>query len=101
MNNYMRIIKEELEIQFGDLCADQAELEERLDKQQENVAPMFEQQTCGRKWRPLGSRTRGPFNSCESWKQTCGWPRSRSHYHFSETTEIQQCNILGNIPPKV
>ena len=66
MSNYMRIIREELEIKFGDLCADQAELEERFDKQQENVASMFEQQTCGRKWRPLGARTGSPFKSCES-----------------------------------
>jgi len=65
MGNYMRVTREELEIQIGELCAGQAELEERLDKQQENVASMFEQQTCGRKWRPLGARTRSPFNSCE------------------------------------
>jgi len=35
-------MREELEIQFGDLCADQAELEEKIDKQQENVASVFE-----------------------------------------------------------
>ena len=58
MGNCMRIMREELEIQFGDLWAEQAELEERLDKQQENVASMFEQQTCGRKWRPLGENSR-------------------------------------------
>jgi len=42
MGNYMRIIREELEIQLGDLCADQAELEEKFHKQQENVASIFE-----------------------------------------------------------
>ena len=58
MGNYMRVIREELEIQIGELCAGQAELEERLDKQQENVASMFEQQSCGRKWRPPGENSR-------------------------------------------
>jgi len=58
MGNYMRVIREELEIKFGDLCAYQAELEEMLDKQQENVASMFEQQSCERKWRPPGENSR-------------------------------------------
>jgi hypothetical protein len=48
MGNYMRVIREELETRIGDLCVDQAKLEEKLDKQQENVAFMVEQQTCGR-----------------------------------------------------
>jgi len=54
----MRVIREELEIQIGELCAGQAELEERLHKQQENVASVFEQQSCGRKWRPSGENSR-------------------------------------------
>ena len=58
MGNYMRVIREELETHISDLCAGQAELEERLDKQQENVASMFEQQCCGRKWRPPGENSR-------------------------------------------
>jgi hypothetical protein len=34
MGNFMGVIREELETHIGDLCAGQAELEERLDKQQ-------------------------------------------------------------------
>ena len=96
----MRVIREELEIQIGELCAGQAELEERLHKQQENVASMFEQQSCGRKG-GHPARTRGPFNRCGSWKQTCRWRRSRGQYHYSKTTKIQRYNKLGSIPPKV
>jgi len=58
MGNYMRVIMEELETQIGDLCAGQAKLEERLDKQQENVASMVEQHTCERQWRALGKNSR-------------------------------------------
>jgi hypothetical protein len=65
MGNYMRVIMEELETQIGDLCAGQAELEERLDKQQENVASMVEQHTCERQWRH-SARTRDPISSCGS-----------------------------------
>jgi len=42
--NGMSAIREELEAQISDLCAGQTELEERLDKQQKNVASMVEQQ---------------------------------------------------------
>jgi len=58
MGNCLRVFKEELEIRIDELCAGQAELEERLDKQQENVASMFEQQSGGRKWRPPGENSR-------------------------------------------
>jgi len=58
MGKYMRVTRGELETQIGELCTGQAELEERLDKQQESVASIFEQQTCGRKWRPLGENSR-------------------------------------------
>jgi hypothetical protein len=58
MGNCLRVFREELEIQIGELCAGQAELEERLDKQQENVASIFEQQSSGRKWRPLVENSR-------------------------------------------
>jgi len=44
MGNGMSAIREELETQISDLCAGQRELEERLDKQQKNVACMVEQQ---------------------------------------------------------
>jgi len=54
----MRVINEELETEIGDLCAGQPKLEERLDKQHENVASMVEQQACGRKWRPLSEISR-------------------------------------------
>ena len=38
MGNSMSAITEELETQIRDLCTGQTELEERLDKQQKNVA---------------------------------------------------------------
>jgi hypothetical protein len=41
----MSVIREELQTQIGDLCAGQAELEERLDKQQKDVHSMVEQNT--------------------------------------------------------
>jgi len=44
MGNSMSAIREELETQISDLCAGQTELEERLEKQQKNVASMVEQQ---------------------------------------------------------
>jgi len=44
MGNCMSAIREKLEIQITDLCAGQTELEDRLDKQQKNVASMVEQQ---------------------------------------------------------
>jgi hypothetical protein len=44
MGNGMSAIREELETQISDLCAIQTELEERLDKQQKNVATILEQQ---------------------------------------------------------
>jgi len=40
----MSAIREKLETQIGDLCTGQAELEERLDKQQKNVTSKVEQQ---------------------------------------------------------
>jgi len=42
--NCMSTIREELETQISDLCAGQTKLEERLDKQQKNVASVVEQQ---------------------------------------------------------
>jgi hypothetical protein len=44
MGNYMRIIREELKIQLGYLFFNQAELEERLVKQMENIASIVQQQ---------------------------------------------------------
>jgi cob(I)alamin adenosyltransferase len=44
MGNCMSAIREELETQIGDLCTVQAELGERLGKQQENVTSIVEQQ---------------------------------------------------------
>jgi hypothetical protein len=58
MGNYMTVIREEPETQICHMCAGQAELEERLDKQQDNVVFMFEQQFCGRKCRPFGVNSR-------------------------------------------
>jgi hypothetical protein len=45
MSNCMSVIREELQTQIGDLCAAQAELEDRFDKQQKDVNSMVEQQT--------------------------------------------------------
>jgi len=45
MGNCMSAIRQELETQISDLCSGQTELEDRLDKQQKNVASMVEQQT--------------------------------------------------------
>jgi hypothetical protein len=45
MGNCMSIIREKHETQIGNFCAGQAELEERLDKQQKNVTSKVEQQT--------------------------------------------------------
>jgi hypothetical protein len=44
-SNCIGVIREQLQTQIGDLRAGQAEIEERLDKQQKNVNSMFEQQT--------------------------------------------------------
>jgi len=44
MGNCMSAIME-LKTQISDRCADQEQLEERLDKQHRNVTSMFEQQT--------------------------------------------------------
>ena len=44
MGNCMNAIREELETQISDLCAGQAELEERLDKQHKNITSMVEQE---------------------------------------------------------
>ena len=46
MVNCMSVIREELEtyLFIGDLCAGQAELEERLDKQHKNVTTIAEKQ---------------------------------------------------------
>jgi hypothetical protein len=41
----MIVMREELQTQKGDLCAGQAELEERLDKQQKDINLVVEQQT--------------------------------------------------------
>lgn len=43
MGNCMSVIREKLETQIGDLCAGQAELKERLDKQQKNAPSKVEQ----------------------------------------------------------
>jgi hypothetical protein len=43
MSSCMSVIREELQTQEGDLCTDQAELEERLDKQQKDVNSMVKQ----------------------------------------------------------
>jgi N-methylhydantoinase B/oxoprolinase/acetone carboxylase alpha subunit len=45
MSNCISVIREELQMQICDLCAGQAELEERLDKQQKDVNSMVEQKT--------------------------------------------------------
>jgi len=57
MGKYMRVIRGKLETQIGDVRWP-SRTEGRLDKQQESVASIFEQQTCGRKWRPLGENSR-------------------------------------------
>jgi hypothetical protein len=44
MGNCMSVIRDELETQIGDLCAGQAQLEERLDQQQKTVTSVVEQQ---------------------------------------------------------
>jgi hypothetical protein len=54
----LRVIREELETQIDDLCIDQAELDERLDKPQKNVASMVKQKNCGRQCRALGENSR-------------------------------------------
>jgi hypothetical protein len=94
MGNGMSVIREKLETQIGDLCAGQAELEERLYKQQTNVTSMVEQQT----WN-MGENIEA--QSGRSSNTTSGWRRSRSQQRYSETTEIRWCNVLGCIPPTV
>jgi hypothetical protein len=37
------------------------------------------------------------ISSGGSSKQTCRWWWSRGQHHYSETTEIQRCNILGSV----
>ena len=78
MGNCMSAIREGLETQVSDLCVGQTELEERLDKQQKNVASMVEQQAR----KPAGG-IRGPISSGGSSVQTCGWRRSRGKHHYS------------------
>jgi peptidoglycan hydrolase CwlO-like protein len=43
MGKCMSVIREELQTQIGDLYAGQAELEERLDKQQKDINSVIEQ----------------------------------------------------------
>jgi hypothetical protein len=57
LGNNMTVIREALETQMCGFVG-QAELEERLDKQQKNVASISEPQTCGRNWRALGENSR-------------------------------------------
>jgi hypothetical protein len=58
MRNYMRVIREEIETRIGDLCVDEAELDEKLDKPEKNVASMVKQKNYGRQCKALGENSR-------------------------------------------
>jgi len=113
VGNCMSSITEGLKTEMNDLRSEvsaleskinegQAEMEERFERQQKEVtyngttdpAP-----TRGHRGHTEG--TRGPISSGRRSIPTCGWRRSRGKLHYSKTTEIRRCNILGSVPPTV
>jgi hypothetical protein len=84
------------------LSGSQSEMEGKFERQQKEVTSIMEQQIRHfREGIEVTQRTRGSINRGRRSMATCGWRRSRGKFHYSRTTEIRRCNILGSVPPIV